>query len=324
LRQFAAGALVLGGAVGGALLVWAMAPHAAEPAGASAKEVSAAGPLHLDARAREQDGIRVAAVEGITRQSGRDGFARGVDLAPLAAIASDIATAEAASVASGREAARLASLAGADQSAARKDVEAARAQAVADRAKLAFSCQRVTLEFGEGLGRLGCRAIAPLVREAAAGRAALVRIDIVGQALPVGASVEIGGGDGSAPVRVPVLGPAAAGDPQLQTAGVLALLNGPGAARMPVGRVVSAHVGIGSATTGVLIPREAIVRNDGGMFVYRDAGADGFERIGLDDAEPVEGGWFVSTDDILPGDRIVVSGAGTLLGLERAAPAGGD
>jgi hypothetical protein len=319
LRPIAEGALVLAGAVAGALAVWLLVPHAAERAGSPEREISAAGPLHLDARARENAGIGVAAVEGMTRQSGRDGFARGMDLAPLAAIASDIVSAEAASAASSREAARLEALAGADQSASHKDAEAARAQAVADRAKLAYACQRVTLEFGEGLGRLGCAAIPSLVRDAAAGRAALVRIDIVGPALPAGTPVEVGN-----VAKVRVLGPAAAGDPQLQTAGVLALLGGPQAALMPVGRVVPAHAWTGSETSGVVIPRAAIVRADGGMFVYRDAGADGFERIALDDAEPVEAGWFVPTDDILPGDRIVVSGAGTLLGLERAAPAGGD
>jgi hypothetical protein len=323
VRPVGEAALVLAGAIAGALAVWLMVPHAAERAAdGPAHQIAPAGPLRLDARAREQAGIRVAAVEGTTRQSGRDGFARGMDLAPLASIASDIVTAEAASEASGREAARLAALAGADQSASRKDLEAARAQAVADRAKLTFACQRVTLEFGEGLARLGCAAIPPLVREAAAGRAALVRIDVVGAALAAGAQVEIG--NGAEANRVRVLGPAAAGDPQLQTAGVLALLSGPEAARMPVGRVVPARVWTGGATNGVLVPRAAIVRAEGGMFVYRDAGADGFERVALDGAEPADDGWFLPTDDILPGDRIVVSGAGTLLGLERAAPAAGD
>jgi hypothetical protein len=322
LRPLAEGALVLCGAVGGALAVWLMVPHATERAAAPAQEIGAAGPLRLDASARDRAGIRIAAVEGMTRESARDGFAKGLDLAPLASIASDIVSAEAASEASGREAARLDALAGADQSASHKDAEAARAQAVADRAKLTYTCQRVTLEFGAGLARLGCAAIPPLTREAAAGRAALVRIDIVGPALAPGAFVEIGSGGEAARARV--LGPAAAGDPQLQTVGVLALLSGADAALMPVGRVVAAHAGTGRASTGVLVPREAIVRADGGMFVYRDAGADGFERIALDDAEPVEAGWFVPTDDILPGDRIVVSGAGTLLGLERAAPAGRD
>lgn len=325
---------VLGGAAAGALAMWLMHPGGGavglhdtddHAAGEHAAEEPKAGPLQLDAKAREQAGIKVAALTGMTQQAEADGFAKGLDLSPLASIASDIVSAQAAAAASGRELARLTALAGADQSASRREVEAARAQAAADRAKLTLSCQEVTLQFGAGLARLGCDAIPGLVRAAASGAVSLVRIDIANTVLPAGTLVELGDGAGAqGDMTARVLGPAAVGDPQLQTAGALALLRGKAAPRVPVGRVVPARVRSGGATSGVLVPREAIVRADGNLFIYRDAGGDGFERVPLDNAQPVARGWFVSDKGLLPGDRVVTAGAGTLLGLERNVPAGED
>lgn len=323
MKPIMGGALAAGGALLGALAMYLLAPHAIEPAAggeaaAEAPEVSD-GAVHLEGDAAKRAGIRVATIAPAAQQSASSGYARALDLAPLAAIASDIISAEAAADASTREQHRLERLAAADDSASRREVEAARAQAATDRAKLTLACQRVSLEFGAGLARLGCAAMPGLVREAAAGQAALLRIDMPATPLVAGSVVEVGSGASAA--RVTVLGPAAAGDAQLQTAGVLAVLRGRAAAQAQVGRVLPARAGTGAMRQGVLVPREAIVRADGGLFVYRASGKDGFTRVPLEGGAASEGGWFVPTGALKPGDRIVVSGAGTLLGLEHAAPA---
>lgn len=241
-----------------------------------------------------------------------------MDPAPLAGIAADIATAESASAASAREQARLAALVQADAGASQRELEAAKAQAAADRAKLTQACQRPGLEFGAGLDRLGCHAIGELARAAAIGQAALLRIDMPGQILVAGQSVTVDLAPGSA--RLALLGPASAGDSQLQTAGMLALLRGPMAARAGAGRVLQASMPGGRVQAGVLVPREAIVRVDGGLFVWRPRGADRFERVAIPGAVATEHGWVAPVGPLQVGQPVVVSGAGTLLGLEHAAP----
>jgi len=250
---------------------------------------------------------------------GETGYARAMDLSPLAAIAAEESAAAAALAASSRELARLQALNQADAGAALKDVEAARAQTVADRARLTLACQRVGLEFGPGLARIGCGAVPGLARDAAAGRLAVMRVDFPGSAPQAGTSVTVDLAPGGASLRL--IGPAMAGDSALQSAGALALLRGPQAARVGVGRVLSAHRATGPVSSGVLVPREAIVRTEGGLFVWRAKGDEQFERVPLEGAVVAPQGWLVPPGKLNAGDRVVVSGAGTLLGLEHAAPA---
>lgn len=290
----------------------------------------AAGPaaavdgVQLTGEQRAAAGLRLAPAGAADDAGGSTitGYARALDPAPLAGIGADIATAEAASAASARELARLAALVRDDAGASQRELEAARAQAAADRAKLTQACQRPGLEFGAGLARLGCHAVAGLAREAADGQAALLRVDMPGQTLAPGTAVTIDLAPGSA--RVTLLGPASAGDSQLQTAGMLALLRGPLAARAGAGRVLQASLPGAPGRPGVLVPREAIVRVDGGLFVWRPLGADRFERVSIAGAVATEHGWVAPLGTLKPGQPLVVSGAGTLLGLEHAAPAAAE
>lgn len=284
-----------------------------------ARPAAAADGVQVTEAQRAAAGIRLAPLG--TGQGGGTiaGYARALDPGPLAGMAADIASGEAASVASGRELARLTALVQADAGASQRELEAARAQAAADKAKLTQACQRPGLEFGAGLARLGCGAIAGLAREAAAGQLALLRIDVPGQALAAGSMVTVDLAPGSA--RVTLLGPASAGDSLLQTAGMLALLRGPEAARAGAGRVLQAVLPGPTVQAGVLVPRAAIVRVDGGLFVWQPAGKDRFERVPLAGATASENGWIAPLGRLRPGLPVVVSGAGTLLGLEHAAPA---
>lgn len=319
-----AGALALGSAAVGALLMWALTPDRDDaekdektPAAEAAEP--AAGPA-LDAEAQRAAGIAIAPVTAATGGGGRTAYARAIDLSPLAALAADAETARAAVAASARQLDRLTALAGADQSAAQRDVEAARAQLAADQSRLTLACRKIGLDFGAGLAQIGCAGISALVQQAAAGQAALLRIDATDGALPASGTLRIG----DTGTTAQILGPAAAADAQLQSPGVLALVRGPQAAQFGVGRVLPVPLG-GSGQSGVLVPRSALMRADGGMFVYRPAKDGRFTRVALTGAVPLDGGWFVPSGPLKPGDAIVVAGATTLLGLERApAPAEAD
>lgn len=289
------------------------------PAAAPASAVG--GGLHVDAVVQRQAGLRLTPLTLASLPAASEGFARALDLSPLAAIAAEITAATAAHDASAREAARLAGLVAADAGAARRDLDAARGQEGQDAARLTLACQRPALEFGAGLARLGCAAIPGLAREAAQGRLAVLRLDFPDGPVSQGASVAVD----LAPAHITVrtLGPAITGDTQLQSAGALALVRGEAASAAGVGRVLAAHRATGEHRAGLVIPREAIVRADGTQQVYRALGGDGFERVSIDAAQPVVQGWFLPLGHGLrPGDRLVVAGAGTLLGIERSASGG--
>ncbi|MFX7090528.1 hypothetical protein ABTH94_20455, partial [Acinetobacter baumannii] len=87
------------------------------------------------------------------------------DAGPLAAIEADVESNEAALSASQAEATRLGALYGQDQSASRRALDAARAQAHSDATRARLARQRIGLEVGPGLLRLGAGGIRQLVAD---------------------------------------------------------------------------------------------------------------------------------------------------------------
>lgn len=285
--------------------------HAAAPA-------PLAGGVPLDKKAAAHAGLQIVTLQSAVAASKRTGFARALDLAALAAINADIQAARAVLAASDAEARRQEALAAQDQSASVRAVELARAQARADRARVTLAQRRTGLEYGSGLSRLES-GLDQFVAQAARGEAALIRLDFQDGAPPAGSAVTIS--DGNIQLTAHVIGPAIAADPNLQSAGVLAIVRGPAARSLAVGRVMSAAVaGGGPVQTGVVVPRDAIVRTQGGMWVYRVDQDGTFRRVALQDAMAREAGWFVRKG-LRPGDRIVSAGATALLGLEAGPPA---
>jgi hypothetical protein len=146
-----------------------------------------------------------------------------------------------------------------------------------------------------------------------------VRIDIPNVMLQSGDTVRLG--DTADATSVRVLGAAASADAKLQSAGVLAIARGTAAKGLLAGRIVPAAADGGSSESGVTVPRDAIVRYQGGLWVFVEKPDRSFARVELIGARPVADGWFVSLD-LAPGTRIVVSGAGSLMAIETgSAPA---
>lgn len=315
-------AAALGGAVLAIAAIYAIPGFG--PGGSGEKQTETAeaqpfGVVEADAETLKRADIRVVPLAAGMPSNIRNGYARALDLSGLAAINADYLSARSAEMASAAELSRQKALFAADKSTSARAVEQAQAQEAADAARAKLACRRASLEYGAGLERLGCSALDGLLRDAAAGRAALVRLDFSGDPPAPGMRIAITGEGVEAGGRV--LGPATSADPQLQTTGALALVEGPAAARLAVGRVFNARMSFSSASaSGVLVPRSAILRVDGGLWAYR-AGKNGqFERLELIDARATLEGWIVS-QGFRPGDKIVVSGAGTLFALEHAAPA---
>lgn len=320
-------ALVALGATAGATvlaLVLYLTGELGEPEGRADRDAPSskamADPVR-DPALRQRLGIVTAPLAEFSGAQQASGFARGLDAGALAAIMAEIDSARAAAAASQAEVSRLETLFRNDVSASRRAVEVARSQAAADAARLRLARQRIGLEYGPGVAGLGDAGTHQLVARIASGNAALIRIDVPGVLLTPGSRVQVRAGDVGASARV--LGPAAAADSKLQSAGVLAVLTGPAVRQVLAGRVLAVQTPSGPAISGVLVPREAVVRYQGQMWVYRQQGGK-FEREVLTGPQPVSEGWLVQTE-FKPGDVIVIHGGTGLLALEsRPAQSSGE
>jgi multidrug efflux pump subunit AcrA (membrane-fusion protein) len=79
----------------------------------------------------------------------------------------------------------------------------------------------------------------------------------------------------------------------------------------------------GEPTKGVLLPRSAIVRQEGSLWAYVRTADDKFARRAVERATPVEGGWFVPAG-FKAGDAVVTAGAQMLLSEELKAKIQGE
>lgn len=297
----------------GVCLATACSQPAETPSEAAPAETIEPG-VHMDAATQQRTGVVVSAIEAINAPRSIEGYARVMDVGPLAAIDAEVGAAQSAAVASREEYRRLQALAAADQAASVRAVEAARAQAGADSARAELASRRIGLEWGPGLVRLSPAQRSQVLSDVAAGRAALMRVDASGASQ--GTRRVLLRPDAGQPIVATILGAAGGADPRLQTAGVLAVVRGGEAARLPAGRLIGALIELGGAEPGFLLPSAAIIRTENAMWVYVRTGADTFERRVLQGARAIDRGWFAPAG-FAAGDMIVTDGAASLLAAER-------
>jgi multidrug efflux system membrane fusion protein len=147
----------------------------------------------------------------------------------------------------------------------------------------------------------------------------LVRIDLpLGEHLPSnGGSARIvpAGFEDQAPLAAQQVAIAAASDPHALGTSFLYRLSQTRPGLRP-GNAVTAHFTLpGRAGDGVLIPRSAIVQQDGRPWVYVQTKDDRFSRKPVPLDMPVPAG-YLAARGFTPGDRLVVTGAQTLLSEE--------
>lgn len=310
-------ASALGGAAFAAALfvaLPALTKDADDGSKAAATTAAPEGVVILDKAQAARASIHVVTLAPGRAAAIRHGFARALDVTSLAAIESEIVTARAAFSASQADYARQRALAGDDQSASVHAVETARAQAKADQARLTAARQRIALEYGPDLACLSDQALAHLVSAIANGSLSLIRVDFADGTPPDGTIIQIG--EGAMTARVRLIGTAAVADPHLQSAGSLAIVSGALARELGTGRVLPASLRTASGSeSGVLVPREALLRYQGSLWVYR-LEQGGYRRVELTDARAQADGWFAPSG-VKPGDRVAAGGPGVLLSIER-------
>jgi len=79
----------------------------------------------------------------------------------------------------------------------------------------------------------------------------------------------------------------------------------------------------GEPTKGVLLPRSAIVRQEGALWAYVRTAEDKFTRRPVEGAAPMESGWFVPAG-FKAGEAVVVAGSQMLLSEELKAKIQGE
>jgi hypothetical protein len=304
-----------------------------QPAPAAPAEEEEAGPklsrdtngnpvISMSDEAQGDFGILVKSPVAFQMSPELKGYGKVLDPAPLAALVTEVATAQAAFTASSNELARLKTLEGQGNASARA-LQAAEAAAQRDHLAAQSAMERLALSWGRPV--IDQKDLPALVQSLVTLEAALVRVDLpVGdpvKAQPTGARIDTLSGQSA---EAEFLEPAPSVDPQMQGRGFLFLLK-PNSLRLTAGEAVVGYIKIpGDPQAGVIIPRDAVVRTEGASWVYLlNSAGDAFTRVQVALDHPTEAGWFVSKG-VSAGEYVVVAGAQQLLSFESKGKGEGE
>lgn len=281
--------------------------------------------IKLDAEMQKRLGLGLAPLAEATNRAQIAAFGRVVDPSPLMMLHGELATAESALTSSKAEAERLTNLFKSGENIARKNLETAQTQFRSDEIKVLGLHRRLSLEWGEGIARLGSDGLHDLLDALVSGHVAFVRVDVLaGDALtrdPSAARVAILGRE-EQPMTAASIAPAVATDPKTQAQGFLLQIKDP---PFPLrsGAAASAWIELpGDEQKGVVIPRDAVVRHVGASWVYVQESDGEFVRREVAHAVPAEKGWFVP-HGFEPKENVVAIGAQAILSEELKAQFGG-
>jgi hypothetical protein len=274
--------------------------------------------LVLDQAAQTRLGLKIESIGAIARTPEAKGFGRILDSAPLAALATELASDEAALTASQKEFDRLKVLS-TDQNASARALQAAEATARHD--QIALESVRSRLLSGWGKTIAEQKDLAGFAKSLVALESAIVRVDLPAsealngvEILAHGARIEIESARNTS-FGAQWLGPAPNVDPQIQGKAFLFLATA-GAGNLLPGMAVSAYLPLQAGPlNGFVVPDSAVVRQGGHAWVYVQKANDNFTRRKISLDSPLDRGWFI-TNGVSASDRIVVQGAQVLLSEE--------
>jgi len=272
--------------------------------------------VHLDLSTQRLIGLRTAVLEAATQALAVKAYGRVLEPAPLLALASDTASARAALEASSKEYERLKALFTQGQNASAKALESAQAAMQHDQIASQAAAGQLVAAWGKSIADKPD--LAAFLESLAKLECVLVRLDLpAGDSLsktPVGAQLTLPGTN--APLEARFLGRATTTDPQVQGEGFLLVATN-ATVRLAPGLALTGFLQLpGAPLHGVVVPKAAIVRAADRAWVYLQMDDTTFQRRELALDRPVAGGWFV-TGGLAPNDRLVVTGAQTLLSEER-------
>ena len=284
---------------------------------------AAADPIQLEPAVQTRLQIRTAPLQvahSTTTQG--SGFARVLDPSPLLALIGDTDAATATAQASAAEAARTALLVK-DNTVSAKTNEANQAQARNDAVKLTQLKQRLSLEWGPYFAALPAPALHQLGADLTSAHAAVVRIDVPAGAGIKGATQAVldFGALGQVPARI--VGVARTADQKLQSPGLIAIVTGADAGYLSSGLTATTQLAGGADGDGVLIPNNALLRQEGQVFAFVRTGAKGFDKRVVHPAHLTAQG-IVVTSGFRAGESVVIQGAQALNAASEPKTDGDD
>ena len=298
----------------GMLLVLAMSAHAQDDDDDAAKNATGTTPT-LNKEQRDAVGIVVAKAVAAKPAEHVAAFGQVLDPAALIAELGEVDANRAAERAASAEVARLQGLYKAGASASLRNLEAAQAEQAKAHAEAESASTRLSLRWAPIAAASAKRQ--KLIGALASGRSALVRVDLPGQqsvgTVPDAATIDI---DGIA-VKGDVLGALTQASDAQSASLLVALADPPNG--LAVGTRVAASL-TGAAKSGFLVPRGAILYEEGGAFVYHELAVKpgdektSYARKSVTLLMPSGDGWLV--DGLDDDDLVVVHGVGVLWSLE--------
>jgi hypothetical protein len=302
------------------------APAQAEEAAAApevSRDTNGNAVIHMGKKTQGDLGILVKSISAFQLSPELRGYGRVLDPAPLAALMTELATAQATYSASSSERTRLKTLEGQGNASARA-LQTAEAAAQRDWLSIQSVLGRLALSWGRAVAEP--KGLPVLAQSLASREAALVRIDLpVGEALkalfPTGARIATLSGQSA---QAEFLESAPSVDPQMQGQGFIFLLK-PNSLGLAAGAsVVGFLKSAGALLDGVIVPRDGVVRTEGAGWVYvLNSAGDAFTRVEVALDRPTEAGWFVAKG-VSAGESVVVTGAQQLLSIELKGQGGGE
>jgi hypothetical protein len=273
--------------------------------------------LAMSEEMQRDAGIEVTNPAAIQLFPETKGYGHVLDPTPLAALLSEMATSRAVYMASSNELARQ-NILTAQGNASPRVLQAAEAAALRDELAFESAKDRLALTWGDAIA--GQKDLPAFVKSLATREALIVRIDLpAGEPLrssPTGARIKNLSGES---VDAEFLGVASNADPMTQGRGFLFLIRSKTSLLLPGEAVIGFLKLPGDPSSGVIIPRSAVVRAEGKGWVYvLNANSAGFTRKEIPLTQPVESGWFVG-EVVKAGDFVVVVGAQQLLSEELKA-----
>jgi hypothetical protein len=273
--------------------------------------------VELKPEERQNLGIQTESVKVIETGRQWSASAQVLDATPLIATLGELHAAETAAVASKAEAERSERLYREQANVARKTLDAAQAQAVADTVKLSTARAQLRGMWGPGIASLSENARSSLVSDLLAGRACLARIDLV-QSVPVALTepqVEVRSLDGGKPLAARWLGrlPQAT-NATFAGAGLLRV-----AASLPAGALLEGMLSEPAASIkATSVPTGAVIRFRGREWVYEETPANHFVLREVRSGVRV-GGRALLVDALGPDAKVVTVGPRAVLAADLGA-----
>ena len=225
---------------------------------------------------------------------------------------SEFLTAQAAAAQSQAAAARARSLSTGEEAAiSREQLEVTQSKAAADAAALALARRKTEAAFGLHSPWRDAATRQAAMRRLASGAVVLVRVTFpaTGGVAPRTLEISRMGTDGKSWTTHTIWD--APADAAVPGRSFYALVDGSDLAQ---NERVTAAIPTGAAQAGAKIPAKALVFGESEAWAYLQTGAHTFLRAKVDITRPTGDGYFVN--NIKPGDKLVVDGAGLLLARE--------